>query len=123
MSSYATDSFIFNESIKSATVQEPFDNRQYIKIHDMNNGVYSGNDIRFETSGVSQTSAFSDYSRGLIHIPLCVGVYADAVNFAAANIKETDMMLCVKNSFTTLIDRISLRLVFRTHFFGSVFLF
>lgn len=109
MSSYATDSFIFNESTKSATVQEPFDNRQYIKIHDMNNGVYSGNDIRFETSGVSQTSAFSDYSRGLIHIPLCVGVYAAGVTFTAADLKESDMMLCVKNSFTTLIDRLSVK--------------
>ncbi len=101
MSSYATDSFVFNESLKSATVQEPFDNKQYLKIHDLNNGIYA-NDIRFETSGVSQTSAYGDYARELIHIPLCVGVYgsdaggANPVNFTANDVKESDMMLCIK---------------------------
>jgi hypothetical protein len=43
-----------------------------------------------------------------------VGVYGsdgggNAVNFTANGEKESDMMLCVKNSFTTLIDRLSVK--------------
>lgn len=109
MASYATDSYVFDKSMKSHNIEMPFTKKSILKIADINSGIYSNNDIKFETFGISSTVSYSDHATGFIHIPLVFGVYAAGVDFTGANLTETDFMLALKNSHTTLIERISIK--------------
>jgi len=111
-----SDSFILEQAMSSNDIKLPFLKKDLQILSDLNNGSYQSNQVIFETTGISNSTNWLDYSNGLILLPTIlaitgtskVGAGADTViNFQ--NIKS-DYMAGLKNSYTSLISSISIDL-------------
>lgn len=104
------DTILFNASMQDAAPNtSPFTRRELVKIKDMNTaGNYSSGQVIFETVTLSNGGRWADYTEAFITIPVvCVvsGVTAGAaVNWTAAHVKDSDMLLVMKNSNLNLIN-------------------
>ena len=86
----------------------------YSKVSDLQtSGNYSSNQTIFETTTLSNNGKITDYKNGFFTIPLVDVVTGEnggnPVDFTAAHIKESDLLLCRKNSSLNMIDSVSIQ--------------
>ena len=86
----------------------------YSKVSDLQtSGNYSSNQTIFETTTLSNNGKITDYKNGFFTIPVVDVVTGEnggnPVDFTAAHIKESDLLLCRKNSSLNMIDSVSIQ--------------
>lgn len=69
------DQVVFEQSLESQVVDEPFVSRQSVYVIDSNNGSYNGQ-IQIDTSSLSNSGRWASYSEGVLEIPLVVTLQA-----------------------------------------------
>lgn len=69
------DQVVYEQSLESQIVDEPFVSRQSVYVIDSNNGAYNGQ-IQIDTSSLSNSGRWVSYSEGVLHIPLVVAMEA-----------------------------------------------
>jgi hypothetical protein len=107
-----TDQILFDSSMQAAPSNtSPFTRREMVKIKDMStSGNYSSGQVIFETVSLSNGGRWCDYTEAFITIPtVCVisgvaTVGGAVVDWTANHIKESDMLLVMKNSNLNLIN-------------------
>lgn len=102
------DSHILSTAMASSEISHPFVEKKVLILDDKSSGNYS-TEIRFESSGLSSALSYLNWSEGVITIPLVISVSgATAIDFTASGQLYTDYMMCLKNSYMTLIDRMTI---------------
>jgi hypothetical protein len=89
----------------------PFTRREMVKIKDMStSGNYSSGQVIFETVSLSNGGRWCDYTEAYITIPTVtvisgtVNAGGAVINWTAADIRDSDMLLVMKNSHLNLIN-------------------
>lgn len=109
------DSFIYDDTLESNMVQEPFIEKKIMSISDTANGNYSGF-IEFDTNmgGLASCGRYVDYSNGYIEIPFVVSMTyttdtGDNARVAAARAAFSPYMVGIKAGFHQLIHSCSIQ--------------
>lgn len=98
------DQLLFETSNESQITTEPFISRQVVYVIDQNNGNYSGQ-IQLDTSSLSNSGKFCDYSSSVFQVPLVVTFQGSAV--AAFQNNDFPFGVALKNGFHNLIHSLS----------------
>jgi hypothetical protein len=103
-----TDNYIYDFSLDSnESDKKPFVKKQQVYINDSNSGNYSSKQVTFETVSLSNNGRFCDYRNGYIILPLVMTV--SGTDFIANDsIRQSDLMLCLKNNSLNFIDSLTL---------------
>lgn len=104
------DQLIYNESLAQQSATEPFVEKQWREIQDLNNGSYSGNQIVLSTSTLTASGRWLSMSESFLRIPLVMTLNpttTGATGFDTYPLANYAMAL--KNSFTHLIHSIDLK--------------
>lgn len=85
-----SDSFVYNSSIEKDDNTRYFIDKRWTHIIDENSGGYSGGQIRWSSSPISNSGLFADYRQGYIQIPLVMSMVAadakaESATFQALN--------------------------------------
>jgi hypothetical protein len=109
------DSFIYDDTLESNMVQEPFIEKKIMSISDTANGNYSGF-IEFDTNmgGLASCGRYVDYSNSYIEIPFVVSMTyttdtGDNARVAAAAAAFSPYMVGIKAGFHQLIHSCSIQ--------------
>lgn len=86
----------------------------YSKVSDLQtSGNYTSNQTVFETTTLSNNGRIADYRHGYITIPMVDVVTGtngvNDIDFTADHIKESDLLLCRKNSSLNMIDSVAVQ--------------
>jgi hypothetical protein len=103
------DSIIYETSIEQnmSDDKSPFSKKQVVYINDSNSGNYSSKQVTFESISLSNNGRYVDYKNGYITLPLVLT--ASGTDFTANNdIRQSDLVLALKNSSLNLVDSLSL---------------
>jgi hypothetical protein len=79
---------------------------------DNNPTSYVSNEVMFENDSLSSNSRYNDYQNGYIVIPLVITATATtgagtAIDFTAANVRDSDFLVALKNTHISLINILS----------------
>lgn len=66
------DSLIFTESTQAQGDTNPFVSKQVVYVTDVNNSVYTGGQLSFDTSSFSNCGKYVDYNNAFFEIPLVI---------------------------------------------------
>lgn len=96
------DQVVLEQSLESQTVDEPFVSRQSVYVIDSNNGSYNGQ-IQIDTSSLSNSGRWCNYSEGVVEIPLVVTLQAlgaDSTNgFTTSTSAQTAAIAALRKEF------------------------
>lgn len=104
------DSYILSTAMASSEIQHPFVEKKILVLDDKSNGNYS-TEVRFESSGLSSALNYINWSEGVIALPIVISCTSSDNTYdwsAAAGGLYTDYMMCLKNSYMSLIDRMTI---------------
>ena len=107
------DETVYDMSQQTNSNPSIFLKKDWISILDNQNGVYTGNQCVIDTSQLSNSNKWMNYSEGYLAVPLLLtlGATTQSVNFVPAT-KETsaDYALSLKNWYGSVIHSISVDL-------------
>jgi hypothetical protein len=102
------DNYILSSAMASSDLHHPFVEKKVLVLDDKSNGNYT-TEIRFESGGLSSALSYLNWSEGVIVIPIVMSVSSAATfDFTTGGGLYTDYMMCLKNSYMTLIDRMTI---------------
>jgi hypothetical protein len=104
------DQIVYNESLQTDSVSQPFIERQYVECFDSNNGIYTSNQIVISTSALTFSGRWLDYANAYFRFPIVMAIYKTeaSTNFGAGSYSNYAMAL--KNSFTHIIHSVDCKL-------------
>lgn len=71
------DSYVFNSSVEAQDIENYFLNKKWVHLQDEQNGSYSGGQITFSTSSLSNSGLYQNLSEAVIDVPLVISLTAD----------------------------------------------
>jgi hypothetical protein len=108
-----SDSLVYEMSEEiDEELKVPFLKKEMVFVDDQSQRNYSSSQVTIETTTLSNNGRWCDYSQGYIVIPLVITVAGtldsngSVINFSTDELKQADMLLCLKNSNLNLIDSI-----------------
>jgi hypothetical protein len=106
-----SDSLVYEMSEERNEEEKvPFLKKEMVFVDDQSQRNYSSSQATIETTTLSNNGRWCDYSQGYISLPLVITVAGltngttDVVDFTSAPLKQTDLLMCLKNSNLNLID-------------------
>jgi hypothetical protein len=100
------DNLVYELSTSTELSGEPFTEKQWVYLIDQNNGSYQSNQIILDTSSLSNSGKYVDYSQAYISVPVCVALTAPA---GVAIPSTTDFAVAVKNGHYQLINSMTVQ--------------
>ena len=102
------DNYTFSNSLEQDENNFIFDTKQYVYVPDSNNTSYSGGQIRFDATALSNSGKLFDSNQSFITIPLVLQMAVGTGTCADA--AENAFCLSLKNGYHQLINSISVEL-------------
>ena len=102
------DNYTFSSSLEQDENNFIFDTKQYVYVPDSNNTSYSGGQIRFDATALSNSGKLFDSNQSFITIPLVLQMAVGTGTCADA--AENAFCLSLKNGYHQLINSISVEL-------------
>lgn len=112
------DSLVYEESINTEISSHDFVDKKYLYVNDNNNGSYSSS-IVLDTTSISNSGSYVNWSESFISIPLVLQAESDAVTLQASPLvtfnpitatNSLDFMMGLKNGFWQIIHSMSVEL-------------
>ena len=97
-----SDEYILQKSLASDKLAQPFINKEVLYVSDSNNGAYNGQ-IQIDTSVLSNSGKWLDYSAGTLEIPFIMTMKSSTDITAAS---PSGWMIGMKNGHHQLVDSI-----------------
>jgi len=98
------DEAIYQLSMGSGAPEEtPFLKKEIIYILDQNQGSYSGNQVNFDTSTISNSGKWASYKEAYFTIPVVMS-FRSSIDSSVANRNPSPFSVIMKNGFWQLID-------------------
>ena len=107
MQSATADPIIFGKSSKEAFSETPFLDRQMLNVQDSNQGNYSTHQVVFESTALSSSGKWLDYSESYLSFPVFMCASGGAGNFATDAGIHADYLLGLKSGSHQLIHSIT----------------
>lgn len=104
------DEFIYQESLSSESTQHPFIDKEVLYVTDSNNGSYSGGQIQIDTSTLSNSGKWLDFSEAVLEVPFVMTMKSDTDLTSAS---PSGFMMGLKNGNHQIID--SLQVDYNNH--------
>ena len=109
-----SDPLVYEKSEEKNREEEkvPFLKKEMVFVDDQSQRYYNSSQVTIETTTLSDNGRWCDYSQGNLSIPLVITVAGvtngttDVIDFTAAQLKQADLLMCLKNSNLNLIDSI-----------------
>jgi hypothetical protein len=98
------DNLVFEESINTEVSSSEFVDKQWLYVNDNNNGSYSGQ-IVLDTTSLSNSGSYINWSEAFIAIPLVLQAEGSATAITATN--SLDYMMGMKNGFWQILHSMS----------------
>lgn len=98
-----SDEYILQKSLASDKLAQPFINKEVLYISDSNNGAYNGQ-IQLDTSVLSNSGKWLDYSAGTLEIPFIMTMKSDT-DITGATL-TSGWLMGLKNGHHQLVDSI-----------------
>ncbi len=102
------DSYTFSNSLEQDENNFIFDTKQYVYVPDSNNTSYSGGQIRFNATVLSNSGKLFDSNQSFLTIPLVLQMAVGTGT--SADSQENAFCLSLKNGYHQLINSISVEL-------------
>jgi len=98
------DNLVFEESINTEVSSSEFVDKQWLYVNDNNNGSYSGQ-IVLDTTSLSNSGSYINWSEAFIAIPLVLQAEGSATAITATN--SLDYLMGMKNGFWQILHSMS----------------
>ena len=95
------DNLVFEESVNSEVSQSEFIDKQLLYVNDNNNSSYSSQ-ICFDTTALSSSGGYLNWSESFLTIPLVLQVQSTGIGAVGAA-KALDYMVAMKNGYWQLL--------------------
>ena len=100
----SSDKLVFDMAMSSASSPSVFVKKDYFKVTDDQNGIYTGNQSVIQTSATANSGRYMDFKNSYITIPLVLTLTADGVGTAFTPATDNNnFALGLKNWFGSVI--------------------
>lgn len=106
----AEDQVIFSQSMESQEINQPAIDKSVLYVTDLNNGSYGSGQILLDTSSLSNSGRWCDYSNAYFAVPLVAALYPSAAVTNFDENKNLNMSVGLKNGTIQLIHSMSVEL-------------
>jgi len=104
------DQLVFSESLQTTGTTQPFVEKQWIECNDVNNGVYTSNQIVFSTSSLVFSTRWVSLPEGFLRIPLVMAIYQAEASTAFGDSIYSNYAMAMKSNFTNLIHSCDIKI-------------
>jgi hypothetical protein len=101
------DSIVFNDTVSSEISQSEFVDKQWIYVNDMNNSSYSSQ-IQLDTTALSNSGAYLNYSEAFILMPLILQIESTAATLTSTS--ASDYLAGLKSGYWNMIHSMTVEL-------------
>lgn len=104
------DQLVYNESLAQQSASEPFIDKQWIDVYDLNNGNYSGSQISLSTASLTSSGRWLDFANAYLRIPLVMTIYNTSTATGFSTSPNSNFGMALKNGFTNLVHSVDVKL-------------
>ena len=100
----SSDSLVFDMAMAGSAAPSVFIKKDYFKVTDDQNGIYTGNQSVIQTSATANSGRYMDFKNSYITIPLVLSLTANGVGAAfTPGAVNSNISIGLKNWFGSVI--------------------
>lgn len=106
---FSPDTFVLERSKYQSTGHSPFTEKKIVHQNDLNNGVYSSNNIQYDLQSLATNGSYIDWSAGHLVVPMVLRLTRIST-ITGFDAEDVPFAMGLKNDYATIINSVQIQI-------------